>query len=112
MELYSLKDISNILDLSPSSALAYANRVTVPRLREGGGMKFELTIEEVREVALLSERINNFEDFLKNGTKESEKKGKLTLEEMKELHPLVKDERFFKQSFFPDIDLEAVCSGS
>jgi hypothetical protein len=33
---------------------------------------------------------------------EKQQKPKLTLEEMKALHPLVKDERYFKTSYFPD----------
>ena len=34
-------------------------------------------------------------------------KGKvLTLDQMRELHPLVKDDRFFKTTFFPDVKLD------
>ena len=31
---------------------------------------------------------------------------KLTLEQMKVMHPLVTDERFFKLSYFPEVRLE------
>lgn len=31
---------------------------------------------------------------------------KLTLEEMKALHPLVKDERLFREDYFPDMEIE------
>lgn len=34
---------------------------------------------------------------------EKQPKPKLTLEEMKKLHPLVRDEKFFKTSYFPEV---------
>lgn len=30
----------------------------------------------------------------------------LTLEQLRELHPLVKDDRFFKTTFFPDVKID------
>lgn len=48
-------------------------------------------------------------DAKKNKEKQKQIKvqvSELSLEELRKLHPLVKDDRFFNTSFFPDVTLE------
>lgn len=50
------------------------------------------------------ERFDKFNNKIDN----QEKKNNENLEELRKLHPLVTDDRFFKLSYFPDVELDAI----
>lgn len=108
MELFSVKDMAEISGLTTAGV---GSRISKFRMKpalvrnyigeSGNPIKENLyTREQMIEMGLDKKKEKKVVE------KVVDEKEKLTLEEMQKLHPLVKDVRFFKTSFFPDVRLE------
>lgn len=78
--------------------LGKTNRRYVLRKSRQGNM--------IRELVFTEDEVKKLELREVRGKKTAGKEYGGAPEEMKRLHPLVTDERFFRTSFFPDVDLE------
>ena len=99
----NVSEIASSCNVVPSTVQAYIIRNNIPTLRKDLGHDGTIWVEEKYAEVI---RNSVFPRFLRRkmfqDKKIKEKKKHLTLEELKQLHPLVKDIRCFKFSWWPD----------
>jgi len=99
----NVSEIASSCNVVPSTVQAYIIRNNIPTLRKDLGHDGTIWVEEKYAEVI---RNSVFPRFLRRklfqDKKNKEKKKPLTLEELKQLHPLVKDIRCFKFSWWPD----------
>lgn len=94
-ETYTRADIAVLLNVPLCKVLQVCRDLKLKYNDERVGYKHVITYNQ-----------DQFE-LIKNAL--GKNKGEvLTLEQLRELHPLVKDDRFFKTTFFPDVKIEGV----
>lgn len=103
MKTYTVADLSAISGLTVMGVFARARRLGIKpygyekeKTSKGNSIKISLfSYVQVVQMGFFGEK--------KAESKVEVKPLKFNLEELKKLHPLVKDMRFFKTSYFPDI---------
>lgn len=99
---YSVKQMAEILDVTENCIYDYVSK-----------LKLKLTTHEDnnRKKYFSYTQMKLLYDYVyglrakKLKQKSSQKYSDTNLEELRKLHPLVKDDRFFKEDYFPDITL-------
>lgn len=91
-ETYTRADIAVLLNVPLCKVLQVCRDLKLKSDDERVGYKHVITYNQ-----------DQFELIKKALGKKSEG---LTLEQLRELHPLVKDDRFFKTTFFPDVKID------
>ncbi len=97
---FTIADLEHALGVTSSSILHEIHKNNLPFTVEkrGHGKKFIVPYETYMEIK------KHYDKMLekKAGKKKIEVQKSLTVEEMRKLHPLVVDDRFFKESYFPE----------
>lgn len=109
--IFTVNEIANICGCSTNNILVIEKKIGCNYIRHkpthSGGSFCDITYSDYLKIKAYCEERKRIKESYRlakeKKIQEKIRKEESSLEEMKRLHPLVTDERFFKLEFFPDI---------
>lgn len=99
--MFTVSDIQKICGASPSIIRGIAERANIESFvskDRRGSIVFDF--QSAKQIMKIYKHLSNVDEIANSNRNRAEPK---TIEELRAEHPLVKDDRFFKLSFFPDV---------
>lgn len=114
-KLFTTEEVGKILNVKPNNVSATVYRLGIKRILKSNnkGRSYYFDYKGMREIKAYYDRRNKEREAKGLPRIEAEPTVKYTIEELKQMHPLVTDDRCFKLSYWPEVmpkcfeDLEA-----
>lgn len=103
-KLFTTDEVGKILNVKPNNVSSMAFRLGIKKIVKATnkGRTYYFDYKAMREIKAYFDRRNKEREAKGLPRLEAEPTVKYTLEELKQMHPLVTDERCFKMSFWPE----------
>lgn len=99
--MFTISDIQKICGASPNIIRGIAERANIESfISKDRRNKVVFTFQSMKQIVEIYRHLSNVDEIARKNVNKAEVK---TVEELRAEHPLVKDDRFFKLSFFPDV---------
>lgn len=99
--MFTVSDIQRICGASPNVIRGIAERANIESFVSAERRnKIVFDFQSMKQIVEIYRHISTSDDIASRNKNKTEPK---TIEELRAEHPLVKDDRFFKLSFFPDV---------
>lgn len=105
-KIFTVNEISNLVDYTPNAVCQIAKKLNVglkhkPLVK--GGSCYDFTYSDYLAIKKYVDERKAIKEKFQQLNLAKIKSKEETLQELKKLHPLVTDEKFFKLEFFPDV---------
>lgn len=98
--VFTISDIQQICGASPNIIRGIAERANIESfISKDRRNTVVFTFQSMKQIVEIYRHFSSVEEIASRNKRKGESK---TIEELRAEHPLVKDDRFFKLSFFPD----------
>lgn len=104
--IFTVNEISNLVGYTPNQIRVFARKMKIGKRHKPlveGGPCFDFTYSDYLIIKKYVEERKAIKEKFQQLNLAKIKSKEETLQELKKLHPLVTDERFFKLEFFPDV---------
>lgn len=99
-KMFTVSDIQRICGASPSIIRGIAERAGVESfVKKDGRGTVVFDFRSMKQIVAIYKNYSRVDEIIAKNQSKVEK----TIEQLRAEHPLVKDDRFFKLSYFPDV---------
>lgn len=99
--MFTVSDIQKMCGASPAIIRGIAERANIESfVSKGRRCSIVFDFQSARQIMKIYKHLLNVDEIANSNKNRAEPK---TIEQLRAEHPLVKDDRFFKLSYFPDI---------
>lgn len=99
-KMFTVSDIQEICGASPNVIRGIAERANIESfIKKDGRGTVVFDFQSMKQIVAIYKNYSRVDEIVAKNQPKVEK----TIEQLRAEHPLVKDDRFFKLSFFPDV---------